>query len=313
MHPIVIASTLNDTQNDRLAAHPAQPVIVPLGLRAPWDPPVEAQALFTYQTQWRGAPREAPATWPGGLRWLQIASAGVDTFPRWIHAVPLVTRGVGVQATAMAEYVVAAVLAHEKRFTQPGVAGPGAWRARPLGAIAGKRLGIAGLGAIGSEIARLARPLGLEVGAVRRGEGPAPPGVTMFGSLREIAGWANHLVLAMPLTDETRGAIDDEVLGQAHPGLHLINVSRGALIDDDALLRALDAGRVGAATLDVTSPEPLPEGHAFYSHPAIRLTPHESGAVEDGEERLARRLRANLDAYLAGATPEGVVDPVRGY
>ena len=313
MPTLVIASTLNDTQNELLAAHPARPEIVRLDGRAAWDPPPGAQALFTYQTQWKAAPAVVPATWPGSLKWLQIASAGLDTFPAWIHRVPLVTRGVGVQSAAMAEYVVAAVLAHEKRITAPRIAGPSEWRARPLGAIAGKRLGIAGFGAIGAEVARLAIPLGLHVAAVRRSGGSGPAGVAMMGSLRDLFAWADHVVLAMPLTSETRRCLDDDVLGAARPGLHLVNVSRGALIDDDALLRALASGAVGAATLDVTSPEPLPEGHPFYSHPGIRLTPHESGAVEDGEERLARRLRANLDAYLAGEIPAGRVDPVRGY
>lgn len=313
MSSLVIASTLNEQQNALLAAHPSRPTLIALGDRAPWDPPPEARALFTYQTQWKKAPSEQPANWPANLTWLQVASAGLDTFPPWIHRVPLVTRGVGVQSTAMAEYVVAAVLAHEKRLTTPRLAGPADWRARPLGAIAGKRLGMAGFGAIGSEVARLAAPLGLRLAAVRRTMGALPDGVTAMTSLAELAAWADHLVLAMPLTGETRGALNDAVFESVRPGLHLINVSRGALIDDAALLRALAAGRVGAATLDVTNPEPLPEGHPFYSHPAVRLTPHESGAAEDGEERLARRLRANLEAYLAGEMPAGRVDPLSGY
>lgn len=313
MRSIVIASTLVDHQNALLAAHPSRPQLLGLQGRAPWDPPPEAEALFTYQTQWKGAPADAPDGWPANLKWFQIASAGVDTFPTWIHRVPLVTRGVGVQSNAMAEYVVAAVLAHEKRVTAPRISGPSEWRARPLGAVAGKRLGIAGFGAIGSEVARLGAPLGLQLGAIRRTSGALPEGVALLPSLADLAAWADHLVLAMPLTADTRGSVNDAVLNAARPGLHLVNVSRGALIDDAALLRALASGQVGAATLDVTSPEPLPEGHPFYSHPGIRLTPHESGAVEDGEERLARRLRANLDSYLAGEIPAGRVDPVRGY
>ena len=124
---------------------------------------------------------------------------------------------------------------------------------------------------------------------------------------------SDHLVLALPLTEETRGVVNAEMLATAKPGLHLINVARGPLIDQEALVAALDAGTIAAATLDVATPEPLPAGHPFYSHPAIRLTPHVSGMSEDNEDRLTARLLDNLDRFLEGKPVPGIVDPVRRY
>lgn len=312
MRRLTIASSLVDLQNARLRAHPSAPRLIPLSER-PWQVPDEADALFTYQTQWKSAPAEAPTGWPGRLAWMQIASAGVDTFPRWIHAVPLVTRGRGVQSPAIAEYVVGAIYAHEKQFWDGRVGAAAQWRHRVLGAVAGKRLGIAGLGAIGSAVASTALALGMRVSALTRSGTMSVPGLTGFASIEELMACSDHLVLALPLTAQTRGIVGARSLAAAKPGLHIINVSRGALIDDEALLAAIATGRVAAATLDVTSPEPLPSGHAFYTHPAIRLTPHVAGMTEDNEERLSRVLLANLDAYLANQPVPGVVDPAHGY
>lgn len=304
--PLVIASSLSDAQNEKLAAHRSRPTIIKITI--PWEPPPEASTLFTYQTQWRTAPQTAPRGWPFNLRWAQVASAGLDTFPPWFFEAPLVTRGRGVQAPAMAEYVIAVIMAREKRLWDVAVSSAAEWKHRLLGAVAGKTIGIAGFGAIGEEIARRAIPLGLRVLALTRSRAIHAPNVAQTSSLSELMASSDHLVLALPLTEETRGAVNSETLSRARPGLHLINIARGAIIDDAALLAALDSGAVAAATLDVTSPEPLPDGHPFYSHPRIRLTPHVSGMSEDHEERLSAWLLRNLDRFMAGENLDGVVD-----
>ncbi|NVN31524.1 hypothetical protein HUK83_14445, partial [Endobacter medicaginis] len=97
------------------------------------------------------------------------------------------------------------------------------------------------------------------------------------------------------------------------PGLHLINVARGALIDETALLTALASGRVGAATLDVTEPEPLPDGHPFYAHPSIRLTPHVSWSGPEVRASFATRVADNLDRFLSGRPLRDLVDAAAGY
>jgi phosphoglycerate dehydrogenase-like enzyme len=310
MRRLIIASTLSDVQNGLLTAHPLAPhVIAHAG--APWLPPAEAEALFTYQSQWKVAPAGPPAGWPFALRWLQVASAGVDTFPDWIHAVPLVTRARGVQSALIAEFVIGAIFAHEKQFWSLRVRAPGDWQPRNLGTVAGRRLGIFGFGSIGETVARLAAPLGLQLMACVRRDRPALPGVALTRAPRDLVAWSDHLVLCLPLAPDTRGIVDAALLAAAQPGLHLINVARGALIDDRALLAALEAGQIGAATLDVTQPEPPPPGHPFYTHRQIRLLPHVAAMAEGSDARLARLLAANLAAYLETGQPEGRVLPAQ--
>ena len=103
------------------------------------------------------------------------------------------------------------------------------------------------------------------------------------------------------------------VLARAKPGLHLVNIARGALIDDDALLEALDDGRVSQASLDVTHPEPLPAGHPYYSHPRVRLSPHTSVHTPQTRINLAAKFADNLSRFHQGAPLDDVVDLARGY
>jgi phosphoglycerate dehydrogenase-like enzyme len=312
--PLVIATNLDDVQNERLARHPSRPRIVPYSLDRPvWEIPATADVLFTFYRGWTDAPAHPPPGWPFRLRWIQIAAAGIDAFPSWFFTGPTVTSGRGVGAVAIAEYVLAAMLAHEKRFFDGiRIVEAAGWKSRMLGRLAGKTLGLVGLGAIGREVASRAAAFGMSVSAVTR-SGSAMPGVTIVASVSELAARSDHLVLAAPLTRETRGIIGADVLAQAKTGLHLINVSRGAVVDQDALLSALDRGPVGAATLDVTSPEPLPADHPLYRHPRVRLTPHCAWNTDDAVDRLTAKLADNLDRFLSGAALLDVVDAARGY
>jgi phosphoglycerate dehydrogenase-like enzyme len=306
-----LASTLPDLLTDALRGHPAAPEILrPSG--RPWDVPRGVRALFAYQSHWKGAPAEPPAGWPFDLEWLQIASAGVDTLPAWVHGVPLVCRAAGVHAPAIAEYVIGAVFAHEKRFWTGAVNRSEGWVPYETGSVVGRRLGIAGLGAIGREIARLSLSIGMSVSGLSR-TGASMDGVRAVPDLARLLAESDHLVVALPLTADTRGIVDARALQAAKHGLHLINIARGAIVDQPALLAALDAGRLAAATLDVTDPEPLPAGHPFYTHPANRLTPPVSGAVAENDRRMADMLVANLDAWLAGRPLRGRVTPGLGY
>lgn len=312
MQPLVIASSLPSSFNDKVEAHPGVGRLIRLD-GAPWQVPAEATVLLSFQSSWKAAPAAVPADWPGALDWVHVASAGLDTFPAWSMGVRLMTRGVGAQSPIIAEYILGAVMAHEKRLFDTRPTCPAEWKAHGMGSVAGKTLGVAGLGSIGQAAARLALANGMEVLAVRRRAGEAPNGVTFVADLGELAARSDHLALALPKTPQTVGCIDADVLGRARPGLHLINIARGDLICDDALLAAMDDGRVGAATLDVTLPEPLPEGHPFWTHPRIRLTPHVAGVSEVTNDRMVAVILDNIDRYRAGQPLVGPIDREAGY
>jgi phosphoglycerate dehydrogenase-like enzyme len=303
----------------------AQQVRVQAGDRddeAPWCTQ-GAEILFTGPSAaWARAPSEPPPEWGDGPRWVQIASAGIDSFPHWLTQGRIVTCGRGDAATPISEYVLSALLHYERRIDTHSPRSAAEWqnivaplrRAPTTGSLHERVLGLAGFGAIGHAIAARARAFGMSVHALRRGAWTDNiAGIRPVASLAELFQQSDHLVLAMPLTAETRGIVNTDVLRHAKPGLHLLNVARGALVDQDALLRALDAGRPAFATLDVTVPEPLPDEHAFYTHPRVRLTPHISWVGPDVRDNLVRRIRENLSRYLNGIPLLDTVDSRRGY
>jgi phosphoglycerate dehydrogenase-like enzyme len=152
------------------------------------------------------------------------------------------------------------------------------------------------------------------VRAIRHSQAPSPvEGVEIVRDLRTLITGADHLVLAAPATTATRQLIGAEALGYAGPGLHLVNVARGELVDLDALHAALDAGRVALASLDCVTPEPVPAGHWLYTHPRVRLSPHISWSGPGALEGLLEPFTLNLRRYLAGEPLEGEVDLERGY
>jgi phosphoglycerate dehydrogenase-like enzyme len=314
--PPVIACNLDAEQSALLRGHASQPVVLDYSDKAAaWDVPTEADFLFTFFRGWADAPKQKPKGWPFNLKWIQIASAGIDAFPDGVFEAPLVTTGRGISAEAISEYIVAAIFGHEKHlFDDLLVRSRDDWTKRTLGLVSGKSVGFYGYGAIGRRSAEKLTALGMRVSAVRRGKPDAEiPGVQFYGSLEEMAGNVDHLVLSVPLTAATRHSVNASILAAAKPGLHLINICRGEVIDDDALLAALDSGRLAAATLDVTAPEPLPAEHRFYTHPKIRLTPHISWSSEDNASRIATKLHGNLDRFLAGEPLPDVVVEGRGY
>lgn len=313
--PLVIACNLDKEQVEKLQRHASGPVVRSYSDNAPvWDVPRDADVLFTFFRGWAQAPKQKPEGWPFNLKWVQIASAGIDAFPDWVFEAPLVTTGRGISAEAISEYVVAAIFAHEKKmFDDLLVSSADQWIKRTLGLVSGKSVGIYGFGAIGRRTAEKLQALGMNLSSVRRNVPEEIDGVRFFSSLKDMVAQVDHLVLAVPLTEATRLSVDAEIFAAAKPGLHVINICRGEVLDDDALLVALDKGQVSAATLDVTAPEPLPEGHPFYSHRQVRLTPHISWSSEDNADRIAAKLHGNLDRFLADEPLVDVVVAGRGY
>jgi phosphoglycerate dehydrogenase-like enzyme len=163
-------------------------------------------------------------------------------------------------------------------------------------------------------VATRALAFDMDVRAMRRTEAPSPvPGVTVVPSLGDLLSVADHLVLAAPATPRTRHLLDEDAFAVVKPGVHLVNIARGTLVDQDALRTALDDGRVALASLDVCYPEPPPAGHWLYSHPKVRLSPHISWSNPALAGRIVELLADNVRRFAAGQPLEGVVDPVERY
>jgi phosphoglycerate dehydrogenase-like enzyme len=313
---LVIASQFEPGFNDGLRALPFEPTVIDLSDERPWEAANDADILLVRPSlAWRenrGLAR--PASWPGRLRWIYSGSVGVDFYPQWLLDAPLVSCGRGVASEEIADYVISAIYHHAKDLEAVRARSLAEWRQAPLGRVAGSTVGIIGLGAIGEAVARRALALGARVTATRRRPLPSGvDGVELLDDLRGVIASADHLVLALPATTATRNLIDDELLALAKPGAHLINIARGSVIDQEALIRALDAGHLGFATLDVTEPEPLPADHPLWIHPKVRLTPHVSSNYTLVRDALFEKVAANLDRFARGEVPLDLVDRQAGY
>lgn len=253
------------------------------------------------------------------LEWIHVTAAGVDTllFPELRDSEVVVTNARGVFDRPIAEYVLGAVLAHAKDSrTSFALQRDRHWRHRETRGIAGTRALVVGTGAIGREIARLLRAAGMQVrgaGRVAAGNDPDFGDVVASADLATEVGWCDHLVLAAPLTDATRGLVDAAALAAMKPDAHLVNIARGAMVVESALLDALARGRIGGATLDVFETEPLPADHPLWDAPNVTITPHMSGDVVGWRDTLAEQFVANLRRWLAGEPLHNVVDKERGY
>jgi phosphoglycerate dehydrogenase-like enzyme len=247
-----------------------------------------------------------------GVRWVHALGTGIDAFPLELLGSRVLTCSRGASAVPISEWVLAVILAFEKRLPEVWIRA--GWKREALGTLGGKALGLVGLGGIGTAVAARALPFGMRVRACRRTTAPAPlPDVEMVPSLRELVASADHLVLAAPATPATRHLLDRDVFAAVKPGLHLINVARGTLVDQEALRAALDDGRVARASLDATLPEPLPEGHWMYDHPRVRLSPHVSWSMPGAADVLLDCFIDNLRRYRTGEPLAGVVDRETGY
>ena len=250
-----------------------------------------------------------------GVRWIHALGTGVDGFPFHLLTDQILTCSRGASAIPIAEWVLAAMLAFEKRLPESWIhAVPTQWSRATLGGLHGKTLGLVGLGGIGSAVAARALPFGMRVLACRRTAAPASvAGVELVGSITELVAVADHVVIAAPATAATRHLFDRRVFAALKPGAHLINVSRGALVDQDALRAALDDGRLAMASLDAVEPEPLPQGHWMYEHARVRLSPHISWSMPGAADLLIDCFIDNLRRYRAGEPLTGVVDRTQGY
>lgn len=309
-----IASQLDAAFNARLRVLLPDVEVLELPRGLPQALPVDVRVLLAApHGDFRDAV-EPPAGWPFGLQFVQLVTSGLDYFPRWLFDSLPVASARGSTAETIAEFALAAIFAAAKQLPQVWIEAAEHWQQRPLAAVAGSTLGLFGFGSIARSLAPKAQALGMQVLALRQSTRPFEvPGVQAVADLQELFARADHLVLAVPLTAQTRHIIDARVLASAKPGLHLINIARGALIQQAPLLAALDSGAVALASLDVADPEPSPAGHAFYRHPRVRLSPHTSANSPQVYLNIAQLLVRNIQRFDQGLELENRVEVGRGY
>lgn len=252
------------------------------------------------------------------LRWVQSMSAGIEGLDPALASAITFTTGGGVASAPIAEWVIACMLMFANGW-------PGLWRSQQAHRyerfmpreLAGSTVGIVGLGSIGSEVATRARALGCRVIGMRRtaGTGPHPLADEILGpdGLTALLGGSDYVVLTAPLTEETRGLINADTLRSMRRDGILINVARGGLVDEPALVDALRAGTIGGAGLDVFAVEPLPADSPLWDLDRVILSPHIAAGTDRYYEHLTALFCDNLHRYLRDEPLVNVVDPDRGY
>lgn len=250
------------------------------------------------------------------LKWLNSIYAGLDFLPLDLlqQRGTLITNGAGINAIAIAEYVVMGMLTIAKDYrTVVRAQDKHEWLMDSPGKLelAGTRALLLGFGAIGQQVKPRLEAFGVEVVPVRRS---AADGALGPDEWRGRLGEFDWVILAVPATGETDGMIGADELAAMKSTAVLVNVARGTVVDQDALVDALQAKQIGSALLDVTTPEPLPADHPLWSLENAHVTMHLSGRAQNSMfVRSAQRFVKNLQAYVGGGQLEPVFDPVRGY
>lgn len=280
----------------------------------------EAEVVFG----WAVRPRNFSTA--GRLRWVHVSAAGVGAllFPALVESQVVVTNGRGLHADAMAEHTLGVLFAfarklhlardaqRERRWTQAEQ-----WtQDPPFGMLAGSTLGVVGFGQVGRAIGEKARALGVRVIAVRRHPAPDPaPAHEQWGveALPRLLGESDAVVLAAPLTADTQRLIGAAELERLRPHAVLVNLGRGALVDEAALIAALESRRLAGAALDVFEQEPLAPGSPLWSMPQVIVTPHTSGMGPRLWERAVDLFAENLGRYRRGEALLNRVDKRAGY
>lgn len=267
----------------------------------------------------RKAPQDLRARAPK-LRWIQWPMAGIDFLKEtdvWSDPSVVVTSAAGINARPVAEYVLMAMLALAKGVPRMLASKAGKrWDRFTLGQMRGKTVGIVGFGSIGGEVAHLAQAFGMKLLATKRHvdpEGETPEWVVPPTQLDRLLRESDFVVLTVPATPETVGMIGRRELGLMRPTAVLVNVSRGDVVDEGALVEALREGRLAGAALDVFQEEPLPPGNPLWTMPNVLISAHMAGLFEDYDARVVDLFIANLRHYLAGHRLLNQVDRREGY
>lgn len=260
------------------------------------------------------------------LHWVQVYFAGVENcvdLPAFAGSDLLLTNGQRLGSPTLADHAIALMMAQTR-----GLAGHivsqqrGAWEPNwdqpppPMGEVAGNTLLVVGLGGIGTQVAKRAHGLGMRVIATRNSRREGPDYVDYVGladEVWELAKQADVVVNAAPLTDSTRGLFDEKFFKAMKPTAYFISVGRGKSTVTADLIKALETGQIAGAALDVTDPEPLPQGHPLWTAPNLIITPHVAGRSREALGRIQALVAENLRRYVAGEPLLSVVNIERGY
>ena len=300
----------------------------------PDDVWAKTNVLYTFRTV------PEPALAPQ-LRWIHAHAAGIDHLleqPIVQSEGVLLTNSSGIHATTVAEYVFMMMLAFGHRLLamlshQANADWPTEQKFRTFlpQQLQGSTVGIVGYGNLGREIAHVAHTFGMEVLASKRDvRQPADPDSYTLPGVGDPEGVYFHrlyppealismvracdfVVLTVPLTESTRGMVDADVFGAMKPTAYLINVSRGGVVDEEALLQALQTGQIAGAAMDVFETEPLPADNPLWKLPSLIISPHVAGNSADYNEKSAQLFVENLKRYLARKDLLNLVDRTRGY
>lgn len=281
------------------------------------DAIADADVLFLWDF-FSGAVQDA---WPRAtrLRWVHVAAAGVDRllFDELVDSDVVVTNARGVFDRPIAEFVLAVILAQAKALpTSYRLQLERSWQHRESTTIDASRALVVGTGSIGRETARLLKAVGMDVRGVGRRPRSGDPDfgeVSASDDLADHVGWADHVVIAAPLTEQTRGLVNEKVLAAMRPTSHLVNVGRGQIVDEPALVSALERGELAAASLDVFATEPLPQDSPLWATPNVVVTPHMSGDARGWLDTLALQFVDNALRWLDGRPLINVVDKQLGF
>lgn len=257
------------------------------------------------------------------LRWLQSAAAGADMlmFPEMVASDVILTGEKGQVGEHLADHAFALLLALTRQMKQAITEAPSSWPSRlpmrrEMVELSGSVMGIVGLGGTGRSVASRARAFGMDcIAADLEDVAPAPEVAEVWRMERfpDLLAQSDVVTVCCPLTPLTRGLFDDKAFAAMKPTAYIVNVTRGPIIDGDAIVNALRQGRIAGAGLDVTPVEPLPQDHALWQFPNVIITPHTAGASQFRARRNVARFIKNLPLYRAGETLEGEIDKEKGF
>lgn len=270
---------------------------------------------------WTGSPDEFPSTIPDSVRWVQLPSAGVES---WFASGRLTgdrsrvwTSAAGAYSSSVAEHALGLLIAATRHF--PAQFAATSWDQAGFGAasrsLRGATVAIVGCGGIGRALIPMLSSVGAHTLAVTRSGTPVDGAARTVGvdGLAEVWPVADHVVLGAPATSDTHYLVGAPELEAMKSDAWLINIARGSLVDTDALVAALRHGEIAGAALDVTEPEPLPDGHPLWSLPNAIITPHVANPPSSLQPAFAHHVGDNVRRFIAGSELKAVIDFDAGY